>query len=169
MTPRRSAPPLPDVRVVQTQNGAGVIAARSFQPGEMVLTFHGPILHRSQLPKPYYSVPDHYVQIGPDTYLGPSGGADDFVNHSCDPNSGLRIHGTIATLIAIRAIAEGEEVTWDYSTTMSEDEWEIPCTCGASNCRKHIRDYKHLPKTIRRQYERLGIVPPYAAASVKDG
>jgi hypothetical protein len=114
-------------------------------------------------------VADHYVQIGPDRYLGPSGGADDYVNHSCDPNSGLKIRGTTVDLVAIRNIEPGEEITWDYSTTMDEDDWEMDCRCGAASCRKRIRDFKQLPVPVRERYIRLGIVPQYAIDSVANG
>jgi len=54
--------------------------------------------------------------------MGPSGGVDDFFNHSCDPNAGLQIDGQKVWLVAIKNITQGEEITWDYSTTMDEDD-----------------------------------------------
>ena len=101
------------------------------------------------------------VQIGPDLYIGASGKADDFVNHSCDPNAGLLIDGTHVRLVAIREIAQGEQITFDYSTTMDEDDFEFDCRCGSPACRGRIRDFKYLPAELRFRYFRLGIVPKY--------
>lgn len=155
----------PSVAVTKTRNGEGVVAVRRLELGESIVEFSGPLLTREQLPRPYGRVPDHYIQIGANLYMGPSGGVDDLFNHSCDPNAGLRIKGTTVILITIRTIRPGSEVTWDYSTTMDEDEFELDCNCGAPTCRKRIRDFKHLPKGLRDRYNRLGIVPRYALES----
>lgn len=73
------------------------------------------------------------------------------------------------TLVAIRPIASGEEITWDYSTTMSEDDWEMDCNCGAPSCRKRIRDFKYLPPKLREHYQVLGIVPEYVLEPAEMG
>jgi SET domain-containing protein len=54
---------------------------------------------------------DRYVQVDKNKYLGPSGDFDDLVNHSCNPNSGLKIKNKKAILIAIKNIKKGEEIT----------------------------------------------------------
>jgi hypothetical protein len=101
------------------------------------------------------------LQIGPDLYMGESGQADDFVNHCCEPNAGMRIDGTEVRLIAIKEIKPGQQISFDYSTTMDEDDFEFDCLCGSPNCRGKIRDFKHLPAAIRKQYADLGVVPIY--------
>lgn len=59
-----------------------------------------------------------------------------FMNHSCDPNVGSLpdFHRTIA----MRDIAAGEEVTYDYATT-DAGEWDLECACGSPQCRKTVR------------------------------
>jgi len=42
--------------------------------------------------------------------MGPSGEVDDFFNHSCDPNAGLKITVTKAVLVAIKDISFGQEI-----------------------------------------------------------
>lgn len=101
------------------------------------------------------------MQIGKNVYMGPSGGLDDLVNHSCNPNSGLMIQGKRAILVAIKNIRKSEEITMDYSTTMDEDDWEMDCKCQSKNCRKRIRDFKYLPKETQQAYMVWGIVPKY--------
>lgn len=129
--------------------------------GQVIIEFHGKIYNYKELPSPYNNVIDHYVQVGKELYMGPSGDLDDYINHSCDPNSGLRISANKVSLISIRKIYAGEEITWDYSTTMDEDNWVMNCNCGAINCRKVIQDFKYLPKPTQRKYLDLKIVPEY--------
>ncbi|MBI2625395.1 MAG: hypothetical protein HYW70_03640 [Candidatus Nealsonbacteria bacterium] len=53
------------------------------------------------------------------------------------------------------------EITFDYSTTMDEDDWGMDCQCGSKSCRGRIRDFKYLPPDIQKKYLDLGIVPEY--------
>ena len=65
----------------------------------------------------------------------------DFVNHSCNPNCGIKEQ---ISLIAFRNIEFGEEITFDYGTILYSDSgdapYELECTCGHKNCRKKISD-----------------------------
>lgn len=150
-----------DLIVKEKENGKGIFSNKEFKKGDKIFEFKGNFFTFDQLPTPYNEVEDHYVQIGKDLYMGPSGGEDDLFNHSCDPNAGLKINGKEVFLIAIKDIEKGEEIVWDYSTTMDEDEFEMACNCGSKNCRKIIKDFKHLPEQLKREYVSLGIVPEY--------
>jgi SET domain-containing protein len=58
-----------------------------------------------------------------------------FINHSCDPNCETdEIEGKV-WIIAIRDIAPGEEITYDYNLYDGEEDDPAPCYCGASSCR----------------------------------
>lgn len=150
-----------DLILRQSKNGKAVFANKSFKRGEEIVEFGGKLFTYEQLPAPYHKVDDHYIQIDKDLYLGPSGGADDFFNHSCNPNSGLRFEGRKVVLMAIKNIKKNEEITFDYSTTMDEDDWEMDCRCGVKNCRQRIRDFKYLPEVIQKRYIGLGVAPEY--------
>lgn len=147
-------------------HGLTVRAGRPFRPGDVVLHFGGSLHAPEELVTPYDV--DHALQIGPRLFLGPTGGApDDFVNHGCDPNTGVIVRGVAAHLVAVRPIAIGEEITYDYSTTMVDAaRWEIHgCLCGAKGCRGDILDFRTLPPHVRVRYAALGIVPEYALRS----
>jgi hypothetical protein len=137
-------------------HGRGVFTTSPVARGAFLLKYEGTLLRYHETTPQTLA-----VQIGPDLYLGPSGGPDDCVNHSCDPNAGLVIEATDVRLIAIRDIAAGDEIFFDYSTTMNEDDFEMPCACGQPACRKIIRDFKHLPRGLRQRYIEMGIVPEY--------
>ncbi len=146
-----------------TAFGKGVFAGEAITAGTMILRFSGPHLRYAQTTAETYA-----LQIDTDLYIGASGELDDYVNHSCDPNAGIRIEGTDVTLIAIRDIAPGEEIAFDYSTVMAEDDFEMRCMCGRSCCRGLIRDGKHLPEATWRRYLDLGILPRHVRNSRAD-
>ena len=64
------------------------------------------------------------------------GNGTHYINHSCTPNSYMKIvHGHIL-FFALRDITPGEEITIDYETTLHSDRKR--CTCGARTCRGTI-------------------------------
>ena len=74
------------------------------------------------------------------------------INHSCDPNTFVRAVGGRRLVVARRAIAPGEEITYDYSINSSGDTvWD--CSCGAPRCRRRVHsDFFHLPVELQREY-----------------
>ena len=76
------------------------------------------------------------LQVDEDAYLlSERESPADWFNHCCDPNAGLR--GPVQ-LVALRAIALGEEVRFDYATSDGSDYDEFLCGCGAERCRKRV-------------------------------
>lgn len=144
----------------QFKKGISVVANKKFLKGDKIIVFRGKILKYDEIMSRSYK-DDHCLQIGENIYLGPSGKLDDFINHSCNPNSGIKnINGKLI-LVAIKDIKNGEEITWDYSTYANEGRWQMDCHCGSKNCRRKIKDFKHLPEKIKKKYIKLRIVPKY--------
>lgn len=141
--------------------GKAVFAARNFKPGDVIVKFEGEVVHKDQIPKKLKGEDDRFVQIGIDQYLGPSGDVDDFINHSCDPNAGLRFSEVGILLVAIKDIAIGEEITWDYSTTLFENSWKMLCDCKKGVCRKVVADFITLDPDTQKKYYDLNIIPTY--------
>jgi hypothetical protein len=87
----------------------------------------------------------HSVQVEENLYLVPHHLPEpaDFVNHSCDPNAGLS--GQI-TLVAMRDIQPGEEITYDYAMSDGSPYDEFTCSCGSRHCRGHVsgEDWRRL-------------------------
>ncbi len=140
--------------------GLDVFAERTFRHGETVLQFKGPLLDFDAIEDGSYE-DAIVIQIGERTYLGPSGEIDDYVNHSCDPNAGLKFEDEKLFLVALRDISAGEEITFDYSTSMKENHTEILRRCGSPRCRGIVRDFKLLPIRVQMHYQNLGIVPEF--------
>ena len=147
-------------------DGLGVFALRTIKTGRRLLEFTGPILNRQSLDMALeYSDVDGYLQISAHSYMGPSGGLDDFVNHSCDPNCGLLFLKSRIVLTAIRPINPGEELTFDYASTQNAYPHRFLCSCGSPKCRREIGDFDDLPFSLQRTYHERGILAPYLAAS----
>lgn len=141
--------------------GKAVFAATHFPFGTRIVEFTGERVHKSLLPRSVEGVTDRFVQIDEDYWMGPSGGVDDLINHSCNPNAGLRFLDGGVFLHALRDIEPGEEITWDYSTTLHASQWRMQCKCGAPNCRSAVGDFEELPQGLRDEYRAMGLVPPY--------
>ena len=124
--------------------------------GEEILRFSGSLINLEEVIAKGARQCDP-LQIGPALYLdiGPPGV---LVNHSCVPNAGIRDD---VRLIAIADIDSGEEIFYDYSTTMNEDHWTLACLCGSSSCRGRVGDFKYLPLHVRQRYLRFGVVQSY--------
>lgn len=97
------------------------------------------------------------LQIGIDKYIIPHYPFH-FSNHSCEPNCGITRNMEYITL---RDISKGEELCWDYSTSMLEKHWKMQCECGSSQCRHLIQDFDLLPDNIQEKYLRLKVVLPF--------
>lgn len=155
----------PPLEVRPTRFGKGVFAKKEFKPGEKILQFRGRIYTRKDYLSKVNPEKCHYMQIDDDIFLGPTTSPDNFVNHHCEPNAGLKIHKGKAFLIAVETIAIGQEITFDYSTSMAEDHWEMDCACGSATCRTRVRDFKYIPLPLQHKYIQLGIVPDFVIRS----
>ena len=118
--------------------GRGVYTTRPIAKGETVTVWGGDVLRREQLELCTPVQQMHAVQVWDGLYLTPHREPEDAdcFNHSCDPNVG--IIGQIA-LVAMRDIAAGEELCFDYATSDASDYDEFPCACGAAICRGVVR------------------------------
>jgi hypothetical protein len=130
-----------------------VFATRAFSEGEEILRFDGPVVSLVQaLERGEHQA--NVLQIGPELYVD-IGEPAVLVNHHCDPNAGLL---NDSLLIALRPIRDGEEICYDYSTTMWEDIWTMPCHCGSGICRGLISDFPTLPISTQERYLKRGVV-----------
>jgi len=72
-----------------------------------------------------------------------------YLNHSCDPNCEVdEIKGRV-WIFAIRDIAAGEELLWDYN--LYDDEDPAPCHCGSPKCRGTMYSREWMAKLRRRE------------------
>jgi uncharacterized protein len=131
--------------------GLGVFAKVDLQPRELIFYLNGKLI---DFGASIEHMGEYSVQVGARDYVDPISPAR-FLNHSCVPNSGFIDDVALITLEPIKA---GDEIRFDYSTTMLERHWELECLCGATDCRKLITDFDLLPLPLQTHYLRLGVV-----------
>ena len=127
---------------VELNHGPQEALIRAKQPiraGEVVFHLTGRIMSR----------PSKYsIQLGERRHLLTENSHWQFMNHGCEPN--VRIDVDKLLMIAIRDIAPGEELTFNYNTT----EWDMAspfdCLCSSNNCTGSIRGFRYLTPSQRK-------------------
>lgn len=133
-------------------SGQGTFAKEPITKGSYITTLRG-----TPFKKEFVVASDDPLQINETTYLNLDH-ASKTINHSCNPNAGIRNE---SDLYAIRDIAVGDEITYDYSTTIGTDDniSSMPCRCGQDNCRQVIGNVNSIPQTRLALYARLNALP----------
>jgi uncharacterized protein len=131
--------------------GTGAFATRWIGKGEKIVEYTGERISNAEADRRY----DDEKMRRHHTFLfiltsrtiidgGVEGNPARFINHSCDPNCEAVIYDSRRIWIeAIREIAPGEELLYDYQYERTddhtdEDEEFYVCRCGAPNCRGTI-------------------------------
>jgi len=123
------------------QLGYELKSLKSFKSGDVVLKNN--IEKISLDTKIILKVNDKYILLDPDIHFSRREtwydfyGIDTFTNHSCNPNClHVPINDTHYKMIAIKDIAENDEITCDYNDIFSEyDTKSFNCLCGEKSCR----------------------------------
>ena len=144
--------------------GNGLFSTIDIVANHTIFEFVGNILLRENIPDFTGKIASCLLQIGSNKYLDLVGNTSYFTNHSCLPNSFVKIILNKAFLVSIRDIKKGEELTFDYSLTSTEDPstWSMQCNCSMFKCRKLITGFYSLPKEQQSKLIIVGMVPSYA-------
>lgn len=104
---------------------------------------------------------DDPLQIGKHSYLALDDVSVAF-NHSCEANCGMRGE---SELFALRPIAIGDELTYDYSMTVRPGiftkAWSLACNCGSARCRGTVGNFDSVPADVLKFYVEAGAIPTY--------
>jgi hypothetical protein len=135
--------------------GDGVFATKPFKIGDTVMT--------GGIDKVVDGNNAHASQIGENQFVLHAG-LISLVNHSCDPNCGVRVNETGANdFVARKTISANEEITFDYAMrNYTIDHFPKMCMCGSNMCRGAITGWKDLPFEKKQEY--AGLVAPYLIA-----
>jgi len=113
--------------------GMGLFARRLIREGETIVAFGGTVIDRAGLVGLPPGATRYTLQIDEELFIiSDRPGPADFVNHSCQPNAGLK--GQVV-LVAMRNILRDEEITYDYAMSDASEYDEFPCACGSVRCR----------------------------------
>jgi uncharacterized protein len=131
LSPKLEARPLPE------KGFYGVFVLEAVQAGELLVMWSGSLYSLENLERLPVIERSRSVQVEDDLYMVPvkQGEPADFVNHACNPNAGLS--GQIG-LVAMRDIAAGEEICYDYAMSDGSTYDEFECHCGCPDCRHRV-------------------------------
>lgn len=134
--------------------GRGLFARGAIAAGEIVAVKGGSIMDRATLAVVRAEISPADIQIEDDLYIAPRTAGEVeanmlHLNHSCDPNVGVR--GQI-TFVAMRDVSSGSELTIDYAMIDGDPSERMPCSCGTRECRKVITGNDWRLPELRRRY-----------------
>ena len=127
--------------------GRAVFAKQNIKKGTVIAVFDGPLLD-NKFNSWTKDLNNHAVQVGRNTWRDSIGLAR-YINHSCDPNCGIK---RLNRVVAMCTIKKGEQITWDYEMTEKNRWWRLRCRCGSKICRNVIGNYENMPKATRAKY-----------------
>lgn len=145
------------------EKGWGSFAVEPIPAGETVAAFGGWVVTGAALEGLSNDRQSRSIQIDADLYLvsAETPEAGDMLNHSCEPNCGL-LGQTL--IVAMRDIAPGEELCFDYAMCDASDYDEFRCQCGRSSCRGIITGSDWRDPALQEKY--AGWFSPYLARRI---
>lgn len=167
--PKIPAKPLRQPRYLKVKRsplaGLGVFTSRDVPKGTLLLEYLGERITHEEAGERYYAAkePDAFVLLFTvDRKVvidgGVGGRAARYVNHSCEPNCEADEIGGRIFITAIRDIAAGAELTYDYNMEAPSPlprDWRrrYACRCGAARCRGTIvvRPRRRKPRTATKR------------------
>jgi hypothetical protein len=130
-------------------HAAGVFTTAPIRKGARVVEYSGPRLTPEEANRLYDGAPRTYLyglEDGKTVIDGEGMGA--YLNHSCDPNCEVDEIKNRVWILALRDIAAGEELLWDYN--LYDDDDPAPCYCGSPKCRGTMYSREWMAKMRRK-------------------
>ncbi|MGD0801786.1 MAG: SET domain-containing protein-lysine N-methyltransferase [Terracidiphilus sp.] len=128
-------------------HAAGCYTTTAIRKGARVAEYTGHRLSKDEADKIYEHSPITYLfGLGDGSVVIDGHCMAMFINHSCDANCETSEERGHIWIKAIRKIATGEEITYDYCLYDGGDD-EANCNCGAATCRRTM----YSPEEIKRR------------------
>lgn len=128
-------------------HGNGVFAARKIAAGARIIEYQGKRITEKQANKRFGQDPDNpfhtfffSLENGKLIDGGDEGNDARWINHSCEPNCEAQEDKGRVYIHALRDIARGEELNYDYGLVIDEKltkqlKKDYACRCGSPSCR----------------------------------
>ena len=138
--------------------GKGLFATENIRSGSIITYVSGSVMKFEEAAS-LGEKESYPLQVGLFEYIWPNQHTIwQYINHCCEPNCGVTENFEI---IAIRNIKNGEELFYDYSTTMLEKHWTMKCLCNTQSCRHIITDFDTLLPETQQYYLNKGLVQQF--------
>lgn len=132
-------------------HAAGCYTMRPIRKGTRVLEYDGPRLSKKVADQRYAGRNLTYLfSFGEDGTVIDGFGTAMFLNHCCEGNCETEEEDGRIYIIALRDIAAGEELTYEYNLHDSDDEPGL-CFCGAAGCRGTMFSEDEVKRRERRE------------------
>lgn len=126
-------------------HAAGCYTTTAIRKGERVVEYTGDVITNAEGDRLYDDKDYTYLfALDGGTHMVDGYGMAMYLNHSCSPNCETDQIGGKIWIIAIRNIAPGEELTYDYN--LFDGEGDAPCFCGARRCRGTMYSWDEIRK-----------------------
>ena len=137
--------------------GGGIFAKKDLSKGKIAFIAKGKLVKFFVKSEKDTLFGPNWMSVSKNLWLNPNKTNPlTFLNHSCEPNIGIK--GKVL-FVALRNIKKNEELTADYSTLELDRLWHMKCKCGSNKCRKIIKSVHYLPNKIYIKY--LPFIPKY--------
>ena len=135
--PRKPTRPQPRLVVRSSDiHAAGCISLDPIREGDIIAEYDGPRIPKAEADERYGGRPVTYLfGFGEEDFVIDGFSTAMFINHSCAANCETEETDERIFIRALRDIAPGEELVYDYHLYDSDLTDEAPCYCGAKNCR----------------------------------
>lgn len=131
-------------------HSVGVYTSAPIRKGTRVIEYTGPRISAEEADRRYEGALRTYLYgIGDGKIIIDGEGIAAYLNHSCDPNCEVDEIKDRVWIFAIRDIAAGEELLWDYN--LYDDDDPAPCYCGSPKCRGTMYSKDWLAKLRRKE------------------
>ena len=106
---------------------------------------------------------DHAIQVGPREFVFGYKGLAHCLCHSCNPNCGIR---NLTEIFAVRDIAKGEQLTWDYRCSENSNWILEKCLCGADRCTGTVANFDSLSPDMKSEYLSKSMVSEWIVSTL---
>jgi SET domain-containing protein len=156
-----------------SRHGDGVFTTRPIRAHALVVEYAGECIAHADARRRYpptgdQDAPEHTFVLQFDRTrvidANVDGNLARYINHSCAPNLEPIAIGDAMWLVALRPIAAGEELGYDYAIELDtrhtpSAKRRFPCHCGAATCRGTLLRPKRAPvgplvREVRRAVDR---------------
>ncbi len=132
-------------------HAAGCYTMRRIRRGERVCEYDGPRFSKKVADERYANRSLTYLfSFGQDGTVIDGFGTAMFLNHCCEPNCETEEDDGRIFITAIRNIAAGEELTYEYNLHDSDDEPGL-CFCGSAGCRGTMFSEEEVRRRARKK------------------
>jgi len=123
---------LPKVEVHRSSAGLGLFASEPMRKGAIIIEYVGNRLKTADADR---KGGKYLFEVSSRTTIdgSPRWNTARYANHACQPNAEPVIHGSRIMIEAVRDIASGEEITFDYGKEYF-DEFIRPHGCRCASC-----------------------------------